>query len=142
LNIETTRFGTISIEEERIIFMPHGMLGFPERHRFVLLQHKEQSPLYWYQSVADPVLVFVLTNHFLFVPDYRVDVDDYLNKMSWGDGSRGDYLEFYVVVNVPKGNPEKMTANLIGPLLVNNSNLEAMQVVVNDSEYTHNHPLL
>jgi len=41
MNIKTTRFGTITIGEEKIITMPFGMLGFPDKKRFIIIQHKE-----------------------------------------------------------------------------------------------------
>ncbi len=36
VNVMTTRFGAIEIDDDRIIEMPDGMLGFAER-RFILL---------------------------------------------------------------------------------------------------------
>jgi flagellar assembly factor FliW len=122
--------------------MPFGMLGFPDKQRFVILQHKENSPFFWYQSVDDPALAFVITNPFFFLPDYKVNIEDVLMKMSWDKNSDNDVLELYVVVNIPKGSPEKMTANLIGPILVNNKTRHAVQIVMSNSPYTHNFSLI
>jgi len=142
LKIKTTRFGTISIEEEKIISMPFGMLGFPDVRRFVMLQHKEDSPFFWYQSVDDPMLAFVIMSPFLFKPDYNVDVENGLKEMSWNEKEKQNNLELYVVVNIPKGVPDKMTANLIGPILINNKIHQAVQMVISDSPYTHKFPLV
>jgi len=142
LKIKTTRFGTITIEEEKIITMPFGMLGFPDVKRYVILQHKENSPFFWYQSVDDPALAFVIMSPFLFKPDYDVDVENVLKEMSWNEEEKQDNLELYVVVNIPKGAPEKMTANFIGPILINNKIRQAVQMVISDSPYTHKFPLL
>jgi len=142
LKIKTTRFGTITIEEEKIITMPFGMLGFPDVKRYVILQHKENSPFFWYQSVDDPALAFVIMSPFLFKPDYDVDVENVLKEMSWNEEEKQDNLELYVVVNIPKGAPEKMTANFIGPILINNKIHQAVQMVISDSPYTHKFPLL
>ena len=142
MKIKTTRFGTITLGEEKIINMPFGMLGFPDKNRFVILQHKEDSPFYWYQSVDEPDLAFVITNPFLFKQDYTVDLDAVLKEMSWnGDGNDKD-LELYVVVNIPKGDPANMTANLIGPILINNRTRQAFQMVIPDSSYSHRFPLV
>mgnify|MGYP000544637796 CR=1 FL=1 len=46
-------------------------------------------------------------------------------------------LEIYVVVNIPRGAPEKMTANFMGPLLINPRCRQAAQVVLYDSGYSH-----
>jgi len=142
LKIRTTRFGTLDQTEEKIIDMPYGMLGFPGKKKFVMLQHKKNSPFFWYQSVEDPALAFVITSPFLFINDYKVDVDAVLKEMHWnGDGEKLR-LELYVVVNIPEGNPEKMTANFIGPILINRRKRQAVQMVIPDSPYSHKYPLL
>jgi len=140
VKILTTRFGTISVNKNKIIHMPSGMLGFSEKKRFVLFRHKENSPFFWYQSVDDPSLAFVVTNPFLFVPDYDVEADDAAKAMSWNDAVDSD-LELYVVANIPKGEPDKMTANLIGPILINMKKRQAVQMVISNSPYSHKFPL-
>ena len=142
MEIKTTRFGTVTLVEENIFTMPFGMLGFSDKKRFIILQHKENSPFYWYQSVDDPSLAFVITSPFLFMPDYEVDIEDILREMTLDEKPEKSVLELYVVVNIPKGSPEKMTANLIGPILLNNNTHQAWQVVISNSPYTHNFPLI
>jgi flagellar assembly factor FliW len=141
LKIETTRFGSIKIEEDKIIAMPFGMLGFQEDMRFVILQHKEDSPFFWYQSIDDPTLAFVITSPLLFKPDYEIDISHMIKEMSW-DREEEDSYELYVVVNIPKGSPEKMTANLIGPILINTKTRQAVQMVIADSIYSHRFPII
>jgi flagellar assembly factor FliW len=141
VKIKTTRFGTISIKEEKIIKMPFGMLGFPDKKRFIILQHQENSPFFWYQSIDDPGLAFVITDPFLFIPDYNIDLETTLKEMSWNGNGDDNYLELFVVVNVPKGMPHKMTGNFIGPVLVNSKIYEAVQMVISNSPYTHRFPL-
>jgi flagellar assembly factor FliW len=125
-----------------MIHMPFGMLGFPDEKRFVILQHKEKSPFYWYQSADDPSLAFVITNPFLFKPDYEIDIDNTVMEMSWNQDREKDSLKLYIVVNVPKGSPHKMTGNLIGPILINNNARQAVQIVISNSPYTHKFPLI
>jgi flagellar assembly factor FliW len=142
LKIDTTRFGPLTIGEEKIITMPFGMLGFPEEKRYVILHHREDSPFFWYQSVDDPALAFVITSPFLFKPDYSVRLEDTVEQMSWIQDKEGDALELYVVVNIPKSSPDKMTANLIGPILINNRTRQAIQMVITDSPYSHRFSLV
>ena len=131
MKIKTTRFGTITTEEDNIITMPFGMLGFPDRKRFVILQHKEDSPFFWYQSVDDPMLAFVIMSPFLFKPDYSVNLENIVKEMSWNEEEKQHNLELYVVVNIPEGSPDQMTANLIGPILINNKIHQAVHCVYN-----------
>jgi flagellar assembly factor FliW len=142
LDVETTRFGMLRVEDERIIDMPQGMLGFPDRRRFLILQHKENSPFYWYQSVEDPALAFVIVNPFLFKPDYDVDISGTVKEMSWNGNGGESPFQLFVVVNIPEGAPQEMTANLMGPILINNTNNQAVQMVLSEGPYTHRHPIL
>ncbi len=141
MKIQTTRFGNIEIGEENVIQMPFGMLGFPDKKCFVIIRHGQDSPFLWYQSVEEPELAFVIASPWIFMPDYKVNLEDVLEQMSWKNGG-GNKLELYVVINVPKDSPEKMTANLVGPVLVNTETKQAVQVVVTNSQYSHKHRLL
>ena len=116
------------------------MLGFPDKKTFIILHHQENSPFFWYQSIDDPGLAFVITNPFLFIPDYKIDLAATLKEMSWNGNGDKSYLELFVVVNVPRGMPHKMTANFIGPVLVNSKNYQAVQMVLSGSPYTHKYP--
>jgi flagellar assembly factor FliW len=122
--------------------MPNGMFGFPDQKRFVVLEHRNDSPFFWYQSLDDPNLAFVITSPYLFKPDYTLDVDKAVKEMSWNGVEKQNSLDIYIVVNIPKGAPHKMTANLVGPILVNTKIHEAVQIVVANSSYTHKYPLI
>jgi flagellar assembly factor FliW len=142
LKIETTRFGQISIQTEKIIQMPHGIPGFPDQRQFIIFEHRHDSPFLWYQSVDEPALAFVITDPFLFKPEYDVDIPKILKDLSWDPEPQPDQVQLYVIVNIPKGNPEEMTANLMGPILLNQTTREAVQVVLTDGNYSHRVPLL
>ena len=140
--IATTRFGEIDIGENETIHMPHGMLGFTETRKFVILHHKQDSPFCWFQSIEDPSLAFVITNPTLFEPDYDIEVGHILKDMSWDEDLAENDLKLYVVVTIPEGTPEKMSANLIGPVLINTKAQQAVQMVISNSPYSHKHPLM
>ena len=44
MDIQTTRFGRLSIEDDRIITFPRGLLGFPNYTRYALIQSGEGAP--------------------------------------------------------------------------------------------------
>ena len=142
MKIETTRFGQISIQTEKIIQMPHGIPGFPDQRQFVIFEHRHDSPFLWYQSVDEPALAFVITDPFLFKPEYDIDIPTILEDLNWDPEPQPDQVQLYVIVNIPKGNPEQMTANLMGPILLNQATREAVQVVLTDGNYSHSVPLL
>ncbi|MGA8181269.1 MAG: flagellar assembly protein FliW [Desulfobacterales bacterium] len=142
MKIDTTRFGSIPVNKEKIIHMPYGMLGFPDKKQYIVLEHQENSPFFWYQSLDDPGLAFVITSPFLFIPNYRIDLNAMLKEMSWDTNGQNDVLQLYIVVNIPKGMPQGMTGNFIGPILINNHLNQAVQMVLSNSPYTHKFPLL
>jgi flagellar assembly factor FliW len=142
VKIETTRFGTVEVPEDRVITMSQGLLGFPEKKRFCIIQHKKDSPFFWFQSVEEPALAFVITNPWLFKPDYKVDLALVNQNTGWENDDEDVSSECYVLVTIPKGSPEKMTANLIGPVIINNKTREAVQIVLSDESYSHKYPLV
>ncbi len=73
---------------------------------------------------------------FIFKPDYKVDVESYISEMNWQDSDRAK-ISIYVIVNVGDNDPKKITANLIGPLLINIEKNQAVQMLVSNRNYTH-----
>lgn len=140
LRIKTRKFGEIDIEEGKIIRMPAGVPGFPGRNRYVILDRKETRPFYWYQCVDDPDLALVIISPYLFKPEYSIDLAPAFKEMSW-KAEKPESLLIYVVVNASDGGQGKITANLIGPLIINNPKREAIQMIISDSSYSHKHPI-
>jgi flagellar assembly factor FliW len=57
--IETSRFGTLDLDEKVFIEFPWGIPGFEQVKRYVLLEHR-QGPFQWLQAVDEPGLAFVV----------------------------------------------------------------------------------
>ena len=74
MKLETTRFGTLDIEEKQIIEFPDGLYGFEKETRFTLLPFNPnvESPMEWMQSILSPHLAFVITDPHLYVPGYKL----------------------------------------------------------------------
>ena len=56
---ETKFFGTIDVEDDKIIEFPMGIIGFENFKKFALIYDKEQeerSPISWLQSMDEPLL--------------------------------------------------------------------------------------
>jgi flagellar assembly factor FliW len=140
LIIENTRFGAIEIKDEKIITMKRGIPGFPGRNRFVMLNREESHPFLWYQCVDDPKLAFVLLNPFLLKPDFSFDFNPILSEMSWQTDETSS-LAIFIIVNASSGDPAKMTANLMAPLIINTKRYEAIQHILQDGVYSHKYPI-
>lgn len=139
-SIQTTRFGKIEIEEDKIIHFPQGLLGFPMQKHYILFEHKPHSPFFWLQSVDRPDLAFVLTNPFLVEKDYLKDVME--AEESLFQAVSGGQVSIFVLVTIPPGKVKDMTVNLIGPLVIEVDNRLGRQIVLPNSGYSHQHPLV
>ncbi len=141
MEIETLRFGKIPVQEEKVITFPKGILGFARNKKYILFPHSEGSPFYWLQSIEDGDLAFVVMNPQLVKPDYSVDVEEnQLKDLSVGQSSD---LEVMCIVTIPRSNPDKMTINLLGPIIINSQNRCAAQIICDKGErYSHHHLVL
>lgn len=142
LKINTRKFGEIEITEEKIFRMPQGMLGFPGRERYTLLERAETRPFCWLQCVDDPDLAMVVMNPHLFKSDYSAGLKDVIAEMGW-EGIKEEELLVFVVINIwEEETVNRITANLIGPIIVNMEKGEAFQKVMTESPYSHQHNVL
>ena len=142
MRIQTRKFGEIEIDENKIITIPEGLPGFPGYERFALLEDPNTVPFCWLQAEQEPDLALVVMNPFVFKPDYKVDLDAVIKMQGWKDASRED-LTVYVVINISSRKENKeITANLIGPIVINTKNRQGVQVVLSDTTYSHKHNVL
>jgi flagellar assembly factor FliW len=137
MEIESTRFGRISVDDERIITFARGLLGFPSYTRFALIQTGEENYFFWLQCVDDPNLAFVVTDPTTFFKDYEVPIrDEVQQELALTDVN---FAQTFVICNKVD---EWLTGNLLGPIVVNAENRQAMQVVLTEKKWTTRQPLL
>jgi len=139
MKIETTRFGPLDTSEDDLITFPEGIIGYPDRKRFVLLQNSPEDPFCWLQSTEDPALAFVVADPTRFVPDYTVKVPpEEVSPISLAGVGDARILVFVVI---PAENPLETHLNLRGPVVINTANRLARQLVLSE-EYPLRHTLV
>jgi flagellar assembly factor FliW len=137
MEIQTTRFGLLTVEDERILSLPAGLLGFPNHNRFALIQAGTENYFFWLQSVDDPNLAFVVTDPTIFFKDFDVPVrEETQQELQLTDPA---FLQVFVICNKVG---EWLTGNLLGPIVVNAANRLAQQVVLTEKKWTTRQPLL
>ncbi len=140
MKIETSRFGTIEIPEDKIIQFPSGVFGFPESKRYTLLEHRKGTPFLWFQSVDNGSLAFVLIDPLLIRPDYEIQIGPQdmrdLELAVVPDG-----IQTLVIVNIVARERIEMTANLLGPIVINVKKKLGKQIVLSRDEYSIRHPI-
>ena len=139
MRVETTRFGSIEVDENTLITMPSGLLGLETRTRFCLVRHRAGESFQWLQSVEEPGLAFVVIEPSDYFEGYEVEIGDSdVDKLRLTDA--GDALVLTIVTIRDGG--AVITANLAAPIIINSQNNLGAQVVLQNELYTTQHALI
>ena len=137
MDVQTTRFGTVEVSDDRIVTFPAGLLGFSSYTRFALLQPDDEGVFYWLQSVDAPELAFVVTDPSLWVEDYEATIRR--EQMEELGLERLEDAQVLVIVN---RYDSVLTANLQGPLVISMNTCQAMQLVLAEKRWTTRHEIV
>ncbi|MCS6267169.1 MAG: flagellar assembly protein FliW [Vampirovibrio sp.] len=132
LSFNTLRFGQVTVPLARIVDFASPILGFEGLKQFAILDHDEDSPFKWLQSIEDADLAFVITNPTIFGIAYEFVIPE--DAVSLLGIEKAEDTLVFTLVTIPDNDPVKMTANLLGPLVVNQHTRKAMQVILNDNK--------
>jgi len=136
----TTRFGELTVSEDKIINFPEGFIGLSADNKFVIVADDSIDPFCWFQSLVKKETAFLVIDPFLIMPEYEPLVsDDDLNALGC---KTKDEVQFYVTVIVSE-NFGEMTANFMAPILINMQSREGRQAVLfNADEYSARYDVL
>ncbi len=138
MRVKTKAYGEIDADERQLVSFPGGLLGFEKFKDYILLDAR-QKPFFYLQSIDVPDLAFILIDPFLFRPDYSLDVnDDSLDDIGV---SHPDEVLIFAIVTVPVEGGS-VTANLMGPLIINKANRLGIQTVLGDSRWRVKHDIM
>jgi flagellar assembly factor FliW len=141
MKYETARFGALEIQDQDILVFPDALYGFDQEKEFALLplDPTVESPMEWLQSLRTPELAFIVTDPFLFIPEYKMVLSD--SEQTQLGIETMESVVVRVIVTIPKVHTE-MTANLVAPIVINQKKSLAKQVVLTNAEYDTKHPLM
>lgn len=137
--INTLRFGELEIEEQDVVRFADGIPAFEDEHEFVVLPYEEGTPYMFLQSMTTPELAFLMTDPFVFFPDYSFELDDE-NLEKLAINSMDDVL-VCTLISVPRSGVADMTTNLLAPVVINRHTMQARQIVLEKTQYTTKHRL-
>ena len=140
MKITTKVFGEITIEDDRIIHFPSGIIGFPELTDFALIHDEEKGAgaIHWLQSIQEPAFAMPVMDPLIVCPDYNPEVDDELLRPI-GELVPDEILVM-VTVTIPS-DLTRMTVNLRGPVIINALEKKACQVIVEGDAYPVKDPI-
>jgi flagellar assembly factor FliW len=138
MKIKTKPYGEIEVSEKQKIHFPDGLFGFEETRDFYLLDSKE-GPFYWLQAADHPELAFILIDPRIFKGDYQLSVrqEDY---SCIGARDEKEVIDF-AIVTVPE-DVQKISANLMGPIIINRKSRKARQAISENDDYSVKHYIM
>ena len=132
--INTLRFGELEIEEQDVVRFADGIPAFEDEHEFVVLPYEEGTPYMFLQSMATPELAFLMTDPFVFFPDYSFELDD--ENMDKLEIKTMDDVLVCTLISIPRSGVADMTTNLLAPVVINRHTMQAKQIVLEKTQYT------
>lgn len=138
VKVSTTRFGELNVEKEDILTFTEGILGFEHLKKFFIVDPGDNSLILWLQSVDDAPVAFPIIEPKIFRPDYSVKLSP-LEMAGLGLENLND-AKIYSILTIPK-DITLMSANIKAPLVINNRNKTARQIVLQDSKLSVKHEM-
>ena len=136
--VKTKSSGNIEVDNAHIITIPEGLFGFEEYTKYALIEC-EYKLFMWLQSVQSSELAFLVVDPFIICKDYEIDVDDKeLSKI--GIVSPSEVCVLVLITITQDGSP--VTANLLGPLVINRTNNKAMQTILTNDRWTTKYSII
>ncbi len=134
--LESERLGQLEVDEESIVSVPEGLLGFEGSTRYVLIPADEVGAYTWLHSVDDPALAFLTVVPGFFFDEYAPDIPaEDVTALDLTDPADAQVLNLVTI------DGDAVTANLMGPVVVNVRARLARQVVLTDQGYGTREPL-
>lgn len=129
----TRLFGEIDIEDDKIITLENGMIGFPDLQRFTLIfdeeKGKKETSIMWFQSMDEPLVAFPVMHPNELKADYNPTVND---EMLLPLGTLTEESTYVLVTVSAAVNVKETTVNLKAPIIVNSETRKGCQIIVED----------
>jgi flagellar assembly factor FliW len=133
MKVKTRIFDEIEIEDDKIITLEKGMIGFPDLNHFALIYDKDKgrkkSSIMWLQSMDDPDIAFPVMDPYVVKEDYNPSVNE---KILSSIGELNAENTFVLATVTVPHRAEDFTVNLKAPIIVNTDNNKAAQIIVED----------
>lgn len=145
MRINTEKFGTIDISDDKIITFDNGIIGFQDYKKYTLIydadsEEKSDSAIMWLQSMEEAAFALPVLKPEYVKPDYNPIADDEMLKCLGSDNIDNAHLLIFVTITVPH-DITKMTCNLKAPIIINADTLKAVQLIAENEDYLVRYPI-
>jgi len=119
------------------LYFEEGLPGFSQLQFFRLVRQEEENPFLLLQSLEEENVEFWVVDPFVFFKEYEFE----LHQPS-KDVLRVKEDTPIAVINIVTVRPDgQVTVNLKAPIIINQSNRMAKQVILNEEKYQVRQPL-
>lgn len=138
--VETKCFGTVEIDDSKIITFESGILGFESYQKYTLIYDsvKNKKTIMWLQSVEEKSLALPVIDPMIVDDKYSPVVEDSLLDAIGGVDENN--MLILTVLTVPS-DITKMTVNLKAPVVINTDTCKGVQLVADNEEYKVRQPV-
>ena len=138
MQIETLRFGSVEIDEAKLITFDDGIPGLEEYRSYALLQFEESYPIIWLQSIDEGGVCLPVLDTYAVLTGYVFDIDDEDVGLLKLNGPED--LHVVSVLVIPE-EIQRMTVNLAAPIIINTVTGKAKQILLSGSDYNVRAPV-
>ena len=124
---------------EQVICFNEGLLGFGHLNKYVLLPADNSFVFTWLQSTEDADVAFLLADPFMFFSGYEVELDDSIREGLQIEAEKDVVIQ--TIVTIPETGVKDMTANLVGPVVINVHDKIGKQTILTQTNYSTRHKL-
>lgn len=140
ISLTTQKFGTITVRQDQIVNIIPGPVGFCKCNTFALLDDLLDPPFQVLQCLGEPGLSFIVVEPAHIFPNYQIQA---LKKVMQDlEAESPEDLKALVILTIPPNRPREMTANLLGPLVINRRSRRGKKVVLDKRDYSSQHRVI
>lgn len=139
MKISTSKFGEIEIDENLIFDFVEPVIGFNDLKKYALVEHNNNELFRWLLSVENGEVTLPVTTVSSFGINYSFEIDDATAQKI--DLTDIENLLVLNIANIPNQDPRNTTVNLLGPILINLTNKKALQLILQNDNFSARHKI-
>lgn len=142
MQVDTRWFGTVDIDDNKIVTFDLGIIGFEDCKKFTLIYDVEkgdEAAIMWLQSLDEAALALPVMKPEYIMKGYDPIVEDeILNTL--GEDIQSANLAVFCTLTVPE-DLTKMTINLKAPIIINADTMKGVQLIADNEDYAVRYPI-
>jgi len=120
------------------VTLREGLIGCEMWREFALEAPPDLAPLMYLHSLDQTDLTFIVTHPRYILPSYQVDLSE-SDKADLGNPTPAELATVVIVNSARRGEGQIVTANLLGPIVINLTTGSGRQII--QPEYSAHHLL-